>query len=40
MEKLESPLDVLGVGDVAPQGFDANVEELEALLQSMPPPEL
>jgi hypothetical protein len=39
MEKLERPFDVLGV-DGAPQGFDAKVVELEALLQSMPPPVL
>jgi hypothetical protein len=30
-------LGVLGVADVAPQGFDIDVAELDALLQSIPP---
>lgn len=38
MEKFERPLDMLGLEEVAAQGFDGCIVELDALLQSMPPP--
>jgi hypothetical protein len=40
MEKLDSPLDIFEVEDVAPQVLDDSVLELDALLQSIPPPVL
>jgi hypothetical protein len=40
IEKLDRPLDMFEVEDVAPQVFDDSVLELEALLQSIPPPVL
>jgi hypothetical protein len=38
MEKLDKLLVMFGVADVPPHGFDDNVDKLEDLLQSMPPP--
>jgi hypothetical protein len=40
MEKLDIPLEIFDVEDVAPQLFDDSVLELDALLQSIPPPVL
>lgn len=37
IEKFCKPLDVFDVDAGAPHGFEDNVEELDALLQSMPP---
>lgn len=38
IEKLCKPLDVLAMDADAPHGFEDNVEEVDALPQSMPPP--
>lgn len=37
MEKFESVLAEFEVDDDVPQGFDARDEDVEALLQSIPP---